>query len=460
MPLRVAALLVVVALGMSVSAEAQSVVPPCAVGSKAEFPQLVARLQEMAPLYVAVMDPSRQAEAPSITNNSVDLADSARPSDLATLSLNPAITTTNSRTPKSTDVSSSFSLSAIYAAIREQNPLTPEFFNLPLARALRRLSFSLTDSFPGNASSEVGQGSASYGAKYLLNSGKDPNSRESQLNLEGFFNCALQAPSYRQHLSSFLATVVTAKFQSLAQQNLPSPKDEAVGGHAESAQTREQRIATQNLANLNELLANTDAVYRPYLDAVVVYIVGDILSQSFSDQELRDAAQYLDAIIDAPKFALEFSARLSKGSQPNLYRTQFDYTQTFFRYLTNTANASFDFMNAQTSTAKNRNIARLAEQVQFPINFYHRDVTKEILKLTLGGEGDWGSNGTPIYKALGKITVSPFQGLDFPLAVNYVNRTGTVDRGDIRAQFGVAIDFTKLWVHSSKSLENAVSEAR
>ena len=74
------------------------------------------------------------------------------------------------------------------------------------------------------------------------------------------------------------------------------------------------------------------------------------------------------------------------------------------------------------------------------------------LKLGLSGEGKWGDNGGPQYKAQCAITITPISGFDLPLSVTYVNRTPGVDRADLKGQLGINVDFAKLLKRPSPSL--------
>jgi hypothetical protein len=437
-------------------AGAQSKMATCTAGEGVQHRVLASRLADWAAIYLSRQDPSRQSEAPSLAQNSNTLADSATPTDLATLSLNPAATTTNSRSPKSTDMSTSLSLAALFAATTQQSPLGNSFYNSTAAEILRRFSFTATDSFPGQSSETVSQGSETYGLKFQLY----PGSCRTRASLFEFFEAqetqlaAMKKPDemaltrnssvFQQGVARIQAYIVT--------QLMTSPATVGFDGGSQSNQ-QEIEQATIPIESLDDTIGRALAAGDKALDSLLEQTAAQLLASP----EIRQLEQKAEG---TPKFAVESSARLSKGTSPNLYRNQLDYSQIFVGIFTNTINLGFDFQNAQTSGSKNRDIARLVEQIQFPFNVYHRDIRTGCLKLTVGGEGDWGSNGPPVYKALGKLTFTPFSGFDIPMAVNYSSRTAGADRGDIRAQIGIAVDFMKLWVRPSKSLESALSQVR
>jgi hypothetical protein len=283
-----------------------------------------------------------------------------------------------------------------------------------------------------------------------------PGSKKKRISLLEFFRerednfAALNfADSMALTPSSSVFLQGVAKIRAyLITQLMTTPIAVGFDGGREFSQ-QEARDATASAEKLDEVVECALAAKDRALDSLL---------QQTAEQLLADSAmgQLEKAIQATPQFAVESSARLSKGTSANLYRNQLDYSQTFGKTFTNTINVGFDFQNAQTASTQNRNVARFVEQIQFPFNIYHRDIRRGRLKLALGGEGDWGSNGPPVYKALGKLTVTPFPGFDIPIAVNYSNRTTGVDRGDIRAQVGIAVDFTKLWVRPSKSVEEAL----
>ena len=424
------------------------------VGNRAHQRVIASRLADWAEIIVSRDSRNRQSESPSVAENALTLADSGKPTDLATLSFSPAATTTNSRTPKSTDVSTAFSLAAVAAAITQQSPLSTKFYNSALAQNLRQISFTATDSFPGQSSAPISKGSETYGLKFRFYpppSGKRDyfytyfEEREDELAKTNFVDSlALNATSspFQQDLAKIRAYLVSQL------QTTPNAVGFDSGGGQLSKQDAEGMVSTMDL--LDAAVGRGLAAKDRSLDSMLRQTAEQLLNNLGTEE--------LGKIQSAPEFAFESSARVSKGTNPNLFRNQVDYSQTFAKYFANVVNLGFDFQQAQTSSSRNRNIARFVEQIQFPFNIYHRDITTGRIKLTLGSEGDWGSNGPPTYKALGKLTLNLFPGFDVPMAVNYVNRTSGVNRGDIRAQFGIAVDFTKLWIRPSKSQEAIVPQ--
>lgn len=400
---------------------------------------LVEKFVMLSREYVSLLDNSKQPEAPSISENSTTLANTSGASDTATLSLNPALTTTNSRSPKSTDIATSFSLAALNAAVQARNPLEGTYYQS--SRDLRRISISLTDSFPGGSKATADQGSNSYGVKFVINP-RDTTSTKNTVALCTFFTDA-QLQSSAAFKSALVKVATYLYTASQAQVHTTLGLDQQVLND----QKQFAEAMTSNTQLLGALISNAPKDLQPEINMLVEQAIPEILNQAMVDSRLSKAAQTLKSMINAPQFAVEYSARISKGSSSNLYRTQVDYDQTFWK-LTATTNVGYDFQNAQTQGAQNRHIGRLVQQFQYPVPWPYKRVTP---KFAASGEGDWGSNGAPIYKTQGKLTFTLFAGVDVPFAVTYVSRTGAKNQSDVKGQMGLAIDFTKLWVHPPRA---------
>jgi hypothetical protein len=135
---------------------------------------VICTLKDMIAQRSRDLDTTKQTEAPSVATNSTTLADKSSAPDIAALSVNPSALSSKSRTPDTTDFSLTLSMYGVYSLWKETNPFDNSFYNSPEAFWWRRLSFSIAPSFPETTSSTVGQGSRSYGAKYLITKSRDP----------------------------------------------------------------------------------------------------------------------------------------------------------------------------------------------------------------------------------------------------------------------------------------------
>lgn len=156
-----------------------------------------------------------------------------------------------------------------------------------------------------------------------------------------------------------------------------------------------------------------------------------------------DTEALLNKITKAPQISVGFLSRISKGTGSNLYRGELAIDSGLWKF-SSTTNLSFDFMNSQVSTKPNRNVGRVVQEFDIPLLPKKTVLSYSPLTFGLSGEGDWGSNGPPTYKAQGKIKLTVFNGFDIPMSVTYANRTATVARADLKAVIGIAVDFSKV----------------
>ena len=117
---------------------------------------------------------------------------------------------------------------------------------------------------------------------------------------------------------------------------------------------------------LGELIARAPQEIQAQTSLLMEQAIPEILHQALTDRTLSTARKTLQGLVNAPQFAVEYAARISKGSGANLYRTQVNYDQTFWK-ITATTNAGYDFQNAQSQGQRNRNIGRFVEQFQYPL---------------------------------------------------------------------------------------------
>ena len=147
----------------------------------------------------------------------------------------------------------------------------------------------------------------------------------------------------------------------------------------------------------------------------------------------------------APQLSALFTSRISKGNSSNLYRFGFAYDRGVVGQLNSTTNVSYDFQNAQQLTANNRNVLRVVQQFQYVVLTTLSIPKRNVLALAGSGEGDWGSNGAPIYKANAKITLSALAGLDVPLSFTYTSLIPSTGKSDVKFQAALTFDFLKFY---------------
>jgi hypothetical protein len=382
-----------------------------------------------------IHDYSKQSGGPALADNSSSLVDMSGASDVASASMNFFGLTTKSRSSNSSDLTTSTSLYALYAAAARFNPLDFEqFTDHP---TLRRLSISLTDSFAEGATAKASDGSYTYGAKFVAVNGRDLTSGVNSTRVDQIANALATSSIPYGGATGEIRDYLFIRFSDLVVD--PSVVDSSER-HRQfvSAVNDEGKKAFSKL--LTALLA----------DETAITIVDQIINRLIPSELplISTVETNVKAIQTAGQLSIGFSSKISKGTGANTYRFEAIYDRPPVPWFKTTTNVGYDFQNAQTASSRNRNIARFAEQVQIPLNGY-KSPPKVPLKLGLSGEGKWGDNGGPQYKAQCAITITPIPGFDLPLSVTYVNRTPGVDRADLKGQLGINVDFAKLLKRST-----------
>jgi hypothetical protein len=368
-----------------------------------------------------IRDFANQSEPLSLGENSPSLVDTTAASDIASVSTTLSALSSKSRTPNSTDVSTTFSAYGIYAMLRQTSPLDPGLF--ARKATLRGLSITYADSFPSDQGATADQGSRTYGAKYLIHAGRDLSSSGNTGKRESIIEALKnQISPYAQGVEQ----IADYMFQRLE----PGSKTAA------DRDSFEKRLASGNFfPGIMDMLDESD--FRR-IDSIIDRIVP-------SQLDLEDVSAAVEReVLHASQWSAGFSAKISKGNGTNTYRSEFIHDKPLAAWLKETLNIGWDFQNAQKPGAKNRQVARLALQTETPLNSYSGKTPRIPISLIAAGEGDWGTNGTPIYKAQLKLKVTIFPGVDLPLVGSYVNRTANVPRPDLKGQLNISFDFAKI----------------
>jgi hypothetical protein len=276
---------------------------------------------------------------------------------------------------------------------------------------------------PSDRGATADQGSRTYGAKYLIHAGRDLSSRANADNRDAII------AALRSQISPY-ANGVEAITDYLFQRLEPGPKTAA------DRDNFEKRLASNNsFPGIMDMLDESD--FRK-IDSIIDRMVPSQLN-------LENASTAVARkVLHASQWSVGFSAKISKGNGTNTYRSEFIHDKPLAAWLKETLNIGWDFQNAQKPGAKDRQVARLALQTETPLNGYSGKTPRIPISLIAAGEGDWGTNGTPIYKAQLKLKVTIFPGVDLPLVGSYVNRTANVPRADLKGQLNISFDFAKI----------------
>jgi hypothetical protein len=377
------------------------------------------------------LDPSRQSEAPSITTNSTTLADKSAGPDVLAASINPSGLSGKSQVPQTTDASLTATLYGVYSTWRQREPFNPAFYEQNMF--WRRLSVSIAPSYPQNAAQI--QQSVSYGAKFLVTHPPDPLDPSNRDNFAGVSESLRAAGGYFGDLLA-IQEQLKSEYQN----------------HS-CAAARAAGIADSLNQNFDGAMAMPSLFvpYRACITAADVEFIDDHTADTMT--ALKNLTDQLRTVIKnietQPQASFSFLSKISQGTGSNLYRSEFVMdrgweSQSLRWKLHSTTNASFDFSNSKT-TKPNKDTFRLVEALEIP-PIPPRNPVVETNHLTIGvsGEGDWGDNQTPTYKAQGKLKITAINGFDIPISVTYANQTGKAKRADVKLVAGFAFDFAKL----------------
>jgi hypothetical protein len=374
------------------------------------------KVLSMATLEIQETDLSKQSEANSAATNSTTLADHSSGPDFVASSLVFPGLASKSSVPNSTDYSVAVSMYAFYSLLRTTNPFDPQFYNN--TSTWRKFSLNFVDSYPSEKTSTISSGSRTYGTTFLLHGSRDvgdPSNKEKLATLNQQIGLASSAFATIYHeILSYLLKYSSEKDFGKFTEAMESPVSfGAIIGRLTSEDERQvEQIIHDNITSQVDLMKAINVV-------------------------IKDIRQ-------APQLSTVFTSRISKGTSPNLYRFGLAYDSGVIGQLNSTTNISYDFMNAQQPGSTNRQVFRLVQQFQYVGLSTRNSQKRNIVTLTGSGEGDWGSNGAPVYKANAKLTLSAMAGVDVPLSFTYTSLIPSTGKSDVKFQAAITFDFSKI----------------
>jgi hypothetical protein len=356
----------------------------------------------------------KQAAAPSASLNSTALADSSASPDLLGLSASPASFATRSLSPNANDFSGTLNLYAVYALAKEVDPFELRFYER--TSNWRRFSVSVDHSMSvDNLKSDLVGNTNTYMAKVVLFGFRD-------FAANGNHNKVNEVLKTMSRADRDFAQLTLEVIQYLFDHHQGPGEDEITfSGRIKSdfqsvTFTRDDRRAIGN------------------------FVHSHLKAQEVVDQGLEKTMKGIQSQLQV---AADFTSRLSYSGGANLYRAEVAADKGFKEgKFVSTTNLSYDFQNARSAATQNRQIARVVEQMSVPIKGIARWTDDPILP-SLSGEGDFGTNGVPTYKAQFKIVVPVRLGWAAPLTLQYANRTAVGPRADLKVQLGLTFDLDK-----------------
>jgi hypothetical protein len=376
-------------------------------------------------------DPTQQASEPAIAQNANTLADRSSAPDVAGVSVNLGQLASKSRTPDTSNIGVTVSMYGLYSAFRQQSPFDQSLYDDN--NVWRRFSFSLSEAFPEDSTSTASQGSYSTQAKFLLSHSRDVGDSSNQRAINEMASL----------IAGVKPDVAFAKIYGDIQQYLydhRSTTDQSKSLVDFIGMTRDPGVFPTIRGGINE--AQLQEIRQIILKQIQPLVKAQQIKQDKIDQ-----------ITSVRQYSVDFSTRNSKGTGANLYRSEFiadTPLNKLTKGLTATTNISWDFQNAQTAKMLNRQIARAVEQFQYTFGSRGLVPPKNPFTIMVSGEGDWGTNGTPIYKAQFQLGIPVVSGLTLPLSFFYASQTAMSTHADAKVQLGIVIDSGKL-AHAFKT---------
>lgn len=379
---------------------------------------VVCEVRRIARERIMRSDDTRQVEAPAASPNSTTLVNRSSAPDTIGISITPDALASRSRASRSTDISTTISLYFLHALVSGRNPYDESFYDNNTSK-YRRFSFTYGRSYPEGRMSVPAQGSHTFKGKFLLSASRDVGD-----------------PSNRGILSKLVDNLRSGTSQAYAQTygkvedyllrrfGRGRPDDEAIP---------ELRDAKTFPAILGQF---TDEDRKEIQRIIEERIESDVQFQRLMDDIIREIQR-------RPQFAVSFTMRKSKGIGSNLYRSEFIMDNKLPADFSSTLNMSYDFSDALSSTGVNRHIGRLVGEIQRKVGKPLGLPAKQPLSIAISGEGNWGSNSTPLYRGQFKITIPLISGLNIPLSFTIANRT-SVPLADVKGQMAITADFGKL----------------
>jgi hypothetical protein len=370
----------------------------------------------------------RQVEAPSASFNSTTLANSSEAPTLFSASINPAPFATRSLSPNANDFSGTLNLDVLYAAATRADPMGLVMYGGE--SNWDRFSVTVDHSASvDNLATDIPANTNTYMAKasilpkvptVLISPKQDVGGRDrhpiSTITGDPLFK------KLKEGVVDFLYKTYRALY-------------ETDGSGKDPAQFEKTHLTGTGFREIWGRLTRADK--NEISDRVASYLM--------DARKLGDP--WLDAMFERLQDQLgvsaDFTSRISYSGKPNLYRAEAIFDKGFGTGTFNsTTNLSYDFQDSQSTTPKNRQILRVVEQMTVPLGSVPWTPSVPV-KEVLSGEGDFGTNGTPMYKGQFKIVVPLPLGWAVPLVFQYANRTAAGPRPDIKAQIGLTLDLDK-----------------
>lgn len=321
---------------------------------------------------------------------------------------------------------------ALVSAARGLNPLDPAVYSA--GRNWRRFSFTLGHEKP--SSNENQEESRVVGGKFLIVNYRDVSSQHAQNLLDD----ASETLGKTNRLYNALSLAVRRFLYERLGPKIDPSKYPANGTPVQRTEFGNTELDSAKLQQTVALLtqAESDELDRMARELVV---------EAFED-EANQVRDIVSRIRMAPQFAISYTGKLRDRSlsdfQINEHRFEATFDYGVLKQASLSVNASYEYRDIKAVGADRRG-GRVAAEMQFELN-HDQALAKGITPYTfsLAFEGKFLTNMDNVYRAQGKFVVPITPGISLPLSVTVANRTELIDESEVRGQFGVTFDVSKL----------------
>lgn len=366
---------------------------------------------------------NKQVQTPSIGDATTSLVDQTDAPDLVGLALNFAGLNSGSTDENKSVNSITTSAYAFYAAVKQKDPLDPDFYKEN--SDLRKFSFT----FGREAADESNNNQAAtiLGFKYLLINNRDVSRAE---------NIAIIDDLVKELKDS---TRLLAATEDEVRNYIREQLSKQLGIPDNPTIEQRQAFIDNHLNAAN--LAATLALLSKEQQAEINRIINKRIQ---AEVDLTDANQKtIEKIRRKQQLSFTFQSKSRSGMGADEYRAGLIYDFGKFNKLNFALNGTFDYKDAKIIGGDTRG-GRFAAEAYYRLTNDKKLISgKDPLMLSFAGEGKWMSGKGPTYQGQAKLTIPLFDGISIPFSVTYANRKDLIKESTIRGNFGFTFDLAK-----------------
>jgi len=391
----------------------------CADGAQTFGAWMNCRVNRVVAATVGPGGEEKQAEPPSVAEDSTTLVDSTSASDfvgvgMTFLGLRQTSGETDSVSTPTTITATAY---ALLAGAHGRDPLADADFYHQHGN-WRRVSFTLGRQAAKDDAAGVNAAATVVGAKVVLLNLREITRQDNLTQLQGAIDTA----------NVGFADLVD-RVQRLMLTNLEPTLDHPTFVIKSLSDPEFQKV----LERIDEPLGKQiDSTIAAHVQAQV---------------QLRDAIlTTIEEVKQKPQFSVAWTAGLRDETGPNQHRIEAILDYGMAPRFALSVNAGIDVIDAKDlvlpSTTKT-NVGRIAGAARLALARAERLGLKDAQELSVAAEVRW-EDPESIYKVQCKIDFPVSAGVSVPVSVTWASRTDLIDESDVRGAFGFTIDTSKL----------------